>query len=139
MDLPDDAFLDWDDLGASAKAKVIKRIKELVSSGAWSKATIDEKVSREFNVKVPMSVAWQTLLKPAFFRGGPFEKVEHFVKLGQIGAAIAVLGGQPPTAAYRIIRRLLLRGKIKGHQAISLITQSVHFERWHELGIESVK
>jgi hypothetical protein len=139
MDLPDDEFLDWDDLSASAKAKVTKRIKELVSSGAWSKATIEEKVSGEFNVKVPMSVAWQTLLKPAFFTGSPFEKVEHFVKLGQIGGAIAVLGRQQPAAAYRIIRRLLLRGKIKGPQAISLITQSIPFERWHELGIESVK
>jgi hypothetical protein len=127
------------DLSASDKAKVINRIKKLVFSGAWSKATIEEKVSGEFNLKAPLSVAWQALLKPAFFRGSPFEKVEHFVKLGQIGAAIAVLGGQPPTAAYRIIQRLLLRGQIKGHQAISLITQSIPFERWHELGIESVK
>lgn len=127
------------DLSSSDKTKLIERLKKLISLGACSKATIAEKVSGEFNVNVPTSVVWQNLLKPAVFGHSPFERVEHFIKLAQIGGAIAVLGRQQPAVAYRIIRRLLLRGTIKGPQAISLITQSIPFDRCHELGIESVK
>ena len=131
MDLPDDEFLDWGDVSPADKGKVIKHIKKLVSSGAWSPANITKQVSAQFDVKVPMSAVTQTLLQPA---RSSFQTVQDLIQQGRIDAAIAILRRRQPAVAYRMIQRLLLRGKIKGPQAISLIVRSIPEERWHELG-----
>ena len=134
MDLPDDEFLDWGDVSPADKGKVIKHIKKLVSSGAWSPANITKQVSAQFDVKVPMSAVTQTLLQPA---RSSFQTVQDLIQQGRIDAAIAILRRRQPAVAYRMIQRLLLGGKIKGPQAISLITRSIPEERWHELEVQS--
>ena len=78
-------------------------------------------------------------MKPEFISRSPLETVEQLLARGRTNPAVEVLRQQQPAAAHDIIKQLLLKGRIDGPQAVSLISQSIPYDQWDELGIESIR
>jgi hypothetical protein len=139
-----EAYRDWNQLSGSDQAEILKRIEELAAMGTHSAVVIATKVGGEFKVfNVPTDKVLKAMarhaMKHTFVRRSLFETIRHLINLDGIGTAAGVLRRQKPTTAYKIIRGLLLSGKINGPQAISLICQSIPQKHWHEIGVQSIE